>query len=119
MQCASGGAGKQLHGMEKSGNADRPRQGVNELLELLGLSKVADQPIGDASTGGLSGGERQRVALAACMAAAADILCLDEVRMPASAAAQQHCAYLVNHVYGVFVFCICHPASLGSRFELG
>ncbi|CAI7784977.1 unnamed protein product [Closterium sp. NIES-53] len=51
---------------------------VESLLELLGLTKVADSLIGNESQRGVSGGERKRVAIGVEMVSDPRILFLDE-----------------------------------------
>ena len=46
---------------------------VDEMLDLVGMSHLADRPIGH-----LSGGEQQRVAIARCLAQEPEIFLLDE-----------------------------------------
>jgi ABC-type cobalamin/Fe3+-siderophores transport system ATPase subunit len=46
---------------------------VDEMLELVGMARLATRPIGH-----LSGGEQQRVAIARCLAQEPEILLLDE-----------------------------------------
>jgi ABC-type Mn2+/Zn2+ transport system ATPase subunit len=49
------------------------RRAVNELLDLVDMTRLADRPIGH-----LSGGEQQRVAIARALAQEPEILLLDE-----------------------------------------
>jgi len=46
---------------------------VDEMLELVGMTRLADRPIGH-----LSGGEQQRVSIARCLAQEPEIFLLDE-----------------------------------------
>jgi ABC-type nitrate/sulfonate/bicarbonate transport system ATPase subunit len=60
-------------GQTYAANRDVPRELVDELLELLGLTAVADSYAEE-----ISGGQAQRVALARALAIAPDVLLLDE-----------------------------------------
>ncbi|CAN0450502.1 unnamed protein product, partial [Discosporangium mesarthrocarpum] len=51
---------------------------VTELLNLLGLTHVADNIIGKETKRGVSGGERKRVAIGVELITSPDILFLDE-----------------------------------------
>ena len=51
---------------------------VDRLLSILGLSDVADNPIGTAFVRGLSGGQRKRIDIGAELVAAPQVLFLDE-----------------------------------------
>ncbi|CAI5468143.1 unnamed protein product [Closterium sp. Yama58-4] len=57
---------------------EEKEQKVESLLELLGLTKVADSFIGNESQRGVSGGERKRVAIGMEMVSDPRILFLDE-----------------------------------------
>jgi ABC-type multidrug transport system ATPase subunit/ABC-type multidrug transport system permease subunit len=51
---------------------------INELMRKMGLSDVANIPIGDAYTKGISGGEKRRVSIAIQLLNNSKILLLDE-----------------------------------------
>lgn len=61
------------------GAADR-EDVVNELMETLSLTKVADTIVGDAKIRGISGGERKRLSIACEMISSPPVIILDEVR---------------------------------------
>jgi ABC-type multidrug transport system ATPase subunit len=53
---------------------------VNKILDVLGLSRVHDTFVGDASTvRGVSGGEKKRVTVAEMLVMTAPVLCCDEI----------------------------------------
>lgn len=51
---------------------------VRELLEQLGLTKVADSLVGSSKVRGISGGERKRLSIAVEMISAPAVIFLDE-----------------------------------------
>mmetsp|Transcript_33730 Transcript_33730/g.48833 ORF Transcript_33730/g.48833 Transcript_33730/m.48833 type:complete len:685 (-) Transcript_33730:31-2085(-) len=51
---------------------------VNELMETLSLTKVADTIVGDAKIRGVSGGERKRLSIACEMISSPPVIILDE-----------------------------------------
>lgn len=51
---------------------------VAELLELLGLSHIADNIVGKEGRRGISGGERKRVSIGVELITSPDVLFLDE-----------------------------------------
>lgn len=51
---------------------------VDDLLNLLGLSKVADSVVGGPKVRGISGGERKRLSIAVEMISSPAVLFLDE-----------------------------------------
>jgi len=67
---------------------------VDEMLELVGMSHLAQRPIGH-----LSGGEQQRVAIARCLAQAPEIFLLDEPTASLDWKAQTEILELVKKVH--------------------
>lgn len=51
---------------------------VDSLLDNLGLTKVADTPVGDTDKRGISGGERKRLSIACELIASPSVIFLDE-----------------------------------------
>jgi len=67
---------------------------VDEVLELVGMTRLAERPIGH-----LSGGEQQRVAIARCLAQEPDIFLLDEPTASLDWKAQSDILELVKVVH--------------------
>ncbi|MFC1902823.1 metal ABC transporter ATP-binding protein [Chloroflexota bacterium] len=67
---------------------------VDEVLELVGMSHLAQRPIGH-----LSGGEQQRVAIARCLAQEPEIFLLDEPTASLDWKAQSEILELVKHIH--------------------
>jgi ABC-type Mn2+/Zn2+ transport system ATPase subunit len=67
---------------------------VDEMLELVGMSHLADRPIGH-----LSGGEQQRVAIARCLAQAPELFLLDEPTASLDWKAQTEILNLVKQIH--------------------
>jgi ABC-type cobalamin/Fe3+-siderophores transport system ATPase subunit len=67
---------------------------VNEALELVGITHLAERPIGH-----LSGGEQQRVAIARCLAQEPDIFLLDEPTASLDWKAQTELLELVRRIH--------------------
>ncbi|KAI1111027.1 ATP-binding cassette transporter [Nemania sp. NC0429] len=57
--------------------AQRLQEDLQTVLELFGLSHVADVPVGDDYVRGISGGQRHRVTLAEAFCTRASVLCFD------------------------------------------
>ena len=51
---------------------------VHDLMEQLGLSKIADSIVGSTKVRGISGGERKRLSIAVEMISSPELLFLDE-----------------------------------------
>ena len=58
--------------------ADRKRKAVDETLELLSLTKIADVMVGDSKSGGISPGQRKVLSIGVELIANPPILFLDE-----------------------------------------
>ena len=67
---------------------------VDEMLELVGMSQLAQRPIGH-----LSGGEQQRVAIARCLAQEPELFLLDEPTASLDWKAQSEILELVKHIH--------------------
>ncbi len=67
---------------------------VDEMLELVGMSHLADRPIGH-----LSGGEQQRVAIARCLAQEPELFLLDEPTASLDWKAQTELLELVKRIH--------------------
>ena len=67
---------------------------VDEMLELVGMTHLADRPIGH-----LSGGEQQRVAIARCLAQEPDLFLLDEPTASLDWKAQTEILELVRKIH--------------------
>jgi len=67
---------------------------VDEVLELVGMSHLAQRPIGH-----LSGGERQRVAIARCLAQEPELFLLDEPTASLDWKAQSDILELVKQIH--------------------
>jgi len=67
---------------------------VDEMLELVGMTHLAQRPIGH-----LSGGEQQRVAIARCLAQEPELLLLDELTASLDWKAQTEILELVKRVH--------------------
>ncbi len=67
---------------------------VDEMLELVGMSHLADRPIGH-----LSGGEQQRVAIARCLAQEPELFLLDEPTASLDWKAQTEILDLVRQIH--------------------
>lgn len=64
--------------LPQSTSNDEKEDRVAELLELLGLSHVADGIVGKEGRRGISGGERKRVSIGVELITSPDVLFLDE-----------------------------------------
>jgi ABC-type cobalamin/Fe3+-siderophores transport system ATPase subunit len=82
---------------------------VDEMLELVGMSHLADRPIGH-----LSGGEQQRVAIARCLAQEPRILLLDEPTASLDWRAQSEILELVRLIHNT-----SHLTTLFVTHDLG
>ena len=67
---------------------------VDEMLEMVGMTHLADRPIGH-----LSGGEQQRVAIARCLAQEPDLFLLDEPTASLDWKAQTEILDLVKRIH--------------------
>jgi ABC-type cobalamin/Fe3+-siderophores transport system ATPase subunit len=67
---------------------------VDQVLELVGMSRLADRPIGH-----LSGGEQQKVAIARCLAQEPEIFLLDEPTVSLDWKAQADILQLVKLIH--------------------
>jgi ABC-type cobalamin/Fe3+-siderophores transport system ATPase subunit len=67
---------------------------VDEMLELVGMTHLADRPIGH-----LSGGEQQRVAIARCLAQEPELFLLDEPTASLDWKAQTEILDLVKQIH--------------------
>jgi ABC-type Mn2+/Zn2+ transport system ATPase subunit len=67
---------------------------VDEMLELVGMTHLADRPIGH-----LSGGEQQRVAIARCLAQEPELFLLDEPTASLDWKAQTEILELVKQIH--------------------
>lgn len=86
---------------------------VFELLDVLGLARVAEERVGE-----LSGGEQQRVALAVGVANAPGLLLCDEPTSQIDHDHREHVADLlekINDEFGTTVVVVTHDDDLGHR----
>ncbi|MGD0054136.1 MAG: ATP-binding cassette domain-containing protein [Acidimicrobiales bacterium] len=101
------------HGARRRG--DPPSRSAAELLELFGLSALADRRIDEMSIG-----ERQRVALVAGVAVLPRLLLVDE---PTSQLASEERDQVIESILaihreiGLTVIVVTHDAEVASRFE--
>jgi zinc transport system ATP-binding protein len=82
------------------------RQRVDELMEQVGISELAQRPIGD-----LSGGQRQRAFIARALIAGPKILLLDEPLVGVDLAGQTQFAELIQRLHqdlGLTVMIVSH-----------
>ena len=68
---------------------------VDFVLKFLGLSRVAESVVGDASLRGISGGEKRRLTLGEQLVVGAKILFLDEISTGLDSAATQDIVYYI------------------------
>jgi len=82
------------------------RKVVQDVIQLVGTSTLADRPIGH-----LSGGEQQKVAIARALAQQPHLLLLDEPTANLDLAAQKDITQLVDRIYareGLTVILVTH-----------
>lgn len=88
-------------------------QAVDNLLELVGLARLAKRPVGH-----LSGGERQRVAIARALAQEPGILLLDEPTTALDRRARTEILRLVkeiHHLYGLTTLLVTHELQVAAK----
>jgi len=92
----------------------KDRAAVTRALDHLGISELADQPIGE-----LSGGQQQRVFLARALAQEPHILLMDEPFAGVDVPTQEATLDLLQHLKTrqVTVMVSMHDLNLAARFE--
>lgn len=94
---------------------------VTELVELLGLSHIADSIIGKEGRRGISGGERKRVSIGVELITSPDVLFLDEPTSGLDSSTALSIITLLNKLTqkGMIVVCSIHQprSNIFSEFD--
>jgi zinc transport system ATP-binding protein len=87
---------------------------VREQLQMVGISHLADRPIGE-----LSGGEQQRVFIARALSVEPKLLVLDEPTVSLDACAQDELCELIVRLKeekNLTVLMVCHDLAIMTRY---